>query len=66
MQVPFEMIGTVYTVLEQHKAQRLSEDYDNGTEVRIRVQLELERAALLQEAVRNATSGRVLPRVVDR
>lgn len=66
MQVPFADIGTVYQLLDQHAAVRISEDYDTGTaaDVLITVRVEVPEVQGLVDSTTNATSGRVTPRRV--
>ena len=58
MQVPFDLIGTAYAVLDQHSAQRLSEQYREA-DVALEVAVPTHRADALRAALRDATSGRV-------
>ncbi|KAK9814727.1 hypothetical protein WJX72_010590 [[Myrmecia] bisecta] len=59
LEAGFGNIGTVYALLDQHQAVRLCEEYtDHGT-VRLRVSIVQGRAAGLQAAMLDATSGQV-------
>ncbi|KAL4421472.1 hypothetical protein ABPG75_010763 [Micractinium tetrahymenae] len=60
LEVPYELLGAVYPLLDQHGASRESEEYDAAAGVRLLVSLEAGRAAGLAEAVADATSGRVV------
>ncbi|KAI3423839.1 hypothetical protein D9Q98_009675 [Chlorella vulgaris] len=62
MQVPFELLGPVYPLLEQHVAQKLAETYKDGDGsdgVELVVSVEVDRADALIAALADATSGRV-------
>ena len=47
MQVPFDLIGTAYAVLDQHSAQRLSEQYREA-DVALEVAVPTHRADALR------------------
>ena len=59
LQVPFELLGPVYPLLEQHGAQKQEESYDDAAGVRLVVRLEAGQAQALSAALADATSGRV-------
>lgn len=59
LEVPYELLGAVFPLLDQFGASRESEEYDGAAGVRLIVSLEAGRAAALAEAVADATSGRV-------
>jgi putative IMPACT (imprinted ancient) family translation regulator len=62
LQVPFELLGPVYPLLEQHVAQKLAETYKDGDGsdgVELVVSVEVDRADALIAALADATSGRV-------
>lgn len=63
VQVPYTDIGAVYQLLDQHAAERVSEDYDTGSaaDVLITVRVEVTEVQGLVEQTTNATSGRVTP-----
>lgn len=58
-QVPYELLGPTYPLLEQHGAAKLEESYDAAAGVALTVSLEASRADALRAAVADATSGRV-------
>ncbi|KAL4855654.1 IMPACT family member in pol 5'region [Chlorella vulgaris] len=61
MQVPFELLGRVYPLLEQHVAQKLAETYKDGDGsdgVELVVSVEVDRADALIAALADVTSGR--------
>lgn len=59
LQVPYELLGPIYPLLEQHGAQKQEESYDDAAGVGLVVSLEAGRADALRAAVADATSGRV-------
>ncbi|KAI7843529.1 hypothetical protein COHA_002771 [Chlorella ohadii] len=59
LQVPFELLGPVYPLLEQHGAQKQEESYDDAAGVSLVVLLEAGKAQALSAALADATSGRV-------
>lgn len=59
-QVPFELLGAVYPLLEQHDAQKQEESYDDAAGVTLVVACDSGRAEALRGAIADATSGRVL------
>lgn len=59
MQVPYELLGPTYPLLEQHGACKLQESYDADAGVALVVSLEAARAEALCTALADATSGRV-------
>ncbi len=63
-QVPFELLGPVYPLLEQHGAQKQEESYDDAAGVSLVVRLEAGRAQALSSALADATSGRVQAELV--
>jgi hypothetical protein len=63
-QVPFELLGAVYPLLEQHGAQKQEESYDDTAGVALVVACEAGRAEALRGAIADATSGRVLAETV--
>ena len=63
-QVPFELLGAVYPLLEQHGAQKQEESYDDTAGVALLVACEAGRAEALRGAIADATSGRVLAETV--
>ena len=60
-QVSFQDIGAVCQLLDQHCAERLSEDYGDGANagVVLRVRVDASQVDSLQTAATNASSGRV-------
>lgn len=60
MQVPFELLGPVYPLLEQHGAIKQQESYDSAAGVSLLVSVEAGRADALRQALADATSGRVV------
>ena len=60
VQVPFELLGPIYPLLEQHGAHKADESYDAAAGVGMVVSVEAGRAEALRGAVADATSGRVL------
>ena len=66
LQVSFQDIGAVYQLLDQHHAERLSEDFGDGgdAKVALRVRVEASQAESLQLAATNASSGRVTATVL--
>ncbi|PRW32560.1 IMPACT family [Chlorella sorokiniana] len=59
LQVPFELLGPVYPLLEQHGARKEEESYDDAAGVSLVVRLEAGKAQALSAALADATSGRV-------
>ncbi|PSC68729.1 IMPACT family member in pol 5 region [Micractinium conductrix] len=59
MQVPYELLGAIYPLLDQHCAAKEGEDYDAAAGVSLLVGVEAARAPALAAAVVDATSGRV-------
>ena len=58
----FQDIGAVYQLLNEHHAERLSEDFGGGggnAQVVLHVRIIASDAQALQAAATNATSGRV-------
>lgn len=61
--MPYGDIGTVYQLLDQHAAVRVSESYNTGgnVDVVITVRVEVGEVQALTDSTINATSGRVTP-----
>lgn len=56
--IPFELIGSCYTVLDRYQAVRLSEDYtEKGSDILVRV--EAGDAELIAKDLQDATSGTI-------
>jgi predicted transcriptional regulator len=60
VQVPFELLGPVYPLLEHHGAMKQQESYDAAEGVSLVVSVEAGRAAALRQDLADATSGRVV------
>jgi hypothetical protein len=61
----FEQLGAVYNCMDKHQAERESEEYQAGGDLEIVVQVAADAWEQLQDAVGNATSGRVVPRRME-
>jgi putative IMPACT (imprinted ancient) family translation regulator len=59
VQVPYELLGPIYPLLEQHGAHKVDESYDAAAGVGMVVAVEAGRVVGLMAAVADATSGRV-------
>ena len=57
MQVPVDMIGTVYQLAQQHDAERLKEEFLPSGEVSMFLQVRISEFMVFNEALQNATSG---------
>lgn len=60
LEVPYELLGAVYPLLDQYGASRESEQYDEAAGVQLVVGVDAGRAAALADALADATSGRVV------
>jgi len=56
--VPFQMIGACYVILDKHEAHRVSEDYTQEG-ARIRARIEATAFSSLERALKDASSGAV-------
>ena len=63
MQVPFDSLGAVYTVLNKFDAQHPTEQYLECGEVVIHAEVAENLVQAIQQDMLNATSGAVEPRV---
>ena len=63
LQVPFDSLGAVYTVLNKHNAQRPTEQYLESGKVVIDVEVAENLVTAIQQDMLNATSGAVEPRL---
>lgn len=59
MQAPYQHIGTVYQLADQHKAECLSEDYMETGQMVLRLRLEQGAVESLNSALLDATAGTV-------
>ncbi|KAL3133009.1 hypothetical protein ABBQ38_006918 [Trebouxia sp. C0009 RCD-2024] len=64
MQVPFNSLGAVYTVLNKHSARQPTEHYSASGEVEIHAEVAEAVVPDIQRDMLNATSGAVEPKVV--
>ena len=64
LQVAFDSLGAVYTVLHKHNAHQPTEQYSASGEVEIHVEVAEVLVPEIQQDMLNATSGRVEPKVV--
>lgn len=64
LQVAFDSLGAVYTVLNKHSAHQPTEQYSASGEVEIHVEVAEVLVPEIQQDMLNATSGRVKPKVV--
>jgi uncharacterized YigZ family protein len=56
IEIEFDQLGAVYTVLDRFKAARLAEDYREGG-VQLKIELQVSQLPALVEALSNATHG---------
>ena len=64
VQVAFDSLGAVYTVLNKHSAHQPTEQYSASGQVEIRVEVAEVLVPKLQQDMLNATSGAVELKVV--
>ena len=64
LQVPFDSLGAVYTVLNKYNARQPTEDYLASGKVEINAEVAEAVVSDIQRDMLNATSGAVKPRVV--
>jgi putative IMPACT (imprinted ancient) family translation regulator len=65
IQTSFDQLGAVYNCLDKCKAEREAEEYTASGDIEISVQVAADIWEQLQQAVGNATNGRVIPQVVE-
>ena len=58
---PFECLGTVYNMLAKHGAAAGEEDYQSNGKVKLLLTADADQAESLQQAIADATSGKVQP-----
>ena len=58
-QAPFQAIGTVYSFLEEHKGERLSEEYAESGEVLLKLRLQQSAVDEFNSDLVNATAGQI-------
>lgn len=61
---PFECLGTVYNMLAKHGAAAGEEDYQSNGKVRLTLTADADKSESLQQAIADATSGKVQPTLV--
>jgi putative IMPACT (imprinted ancient) family translation regulator len=61
---PFECLGTVYNMLAKHGAAAGEEDYQSNGKVKLLLTADADQAESLQQAIADATSGKVRPTLV--
>lgn len=61
---PFECLGTVYNMLAKHGAAAGEEDYQSNGKVKLTLTADADQAESLQQAIADATSGKVQPTLV--
>lgn len=64
LQVAFDSLGAVYTVLNKHSARQPTEQYSASGQVEIHVEVAEVLVPEIQQDMLNATSGAVDPKVV--
>ena len=64
LQVAFDSLGAVYTVLNKYSAHQPTEQYSASGEVEIHVEVDEILVPAIQQDMLNATSGAVEPKVV--
>lgn len=65
LQVAFDHLGAVYTVLNKHSAHQPTEQYSASGQVEIHVEVAEALVSEIQQDMLNATSGAVQPQVVQ-
>ena len=58
--MPFDSIGKVYQLADQHNAERVSESYDDSGKIRLRIRVEQAMLQKLNAGLQDATSGTVM------
>jgi putative IMPACT (imprinted ancient) family translation regulator len=61
---PFDCLGTVYNMLAKHGAAAGEEEYQSNGKVKLLLTADADQAEALQQAIADATSGRVQPKLV--
>lgn len=64
LQTPFECLGTVYNMLSKYGASAGSEEYTAKGKVQLSITADADQAEQLQQAIADATSGKVQPQLV--
>lgn len=64
LETPFDCLGTVYSMLAKYGAAAGSEEYTAKGKVRLSLAVGADQAAALQQAIADATSGKVQPQLV--
>lgn len=65
VKTPFESLGTVYNMLAKHGATAGSEEYLANGRVQLVLTVDADQAEQLQQAIADATSGKVKPKLVS-
>lgn len=66
VEAPFQSLGAVYGVMQRYSASPSSEEqYTESGGVAVRFMVDVDVSAAVIESVSNATSGKVLPELVD-
>lgn len=63
LETPFDCLGTVYNMLSKYGAAAGTEEYTAKGKVQLNVTADADQAEELQQAIADATSGKVQPKV---